>query len=509
MKTVTEKKIFKCFLKTLSPVHVGCDEVYEPTGFSVDERAQQLVVFDPLNFISNLDEQDKSRFSEICSKGTVSSILEIFKFLNNQTAEGRMVAVCPDFLGHYNRTLSMSVANEKKVQQELNDFRIPRTAFRALDQRPYIPGSAVKGALRTAYLNGVTGNKPVPLPKGRRAAAELEKKLLKYDNIPGDPFRLVKVSDFQPVGDVPAKVVYGVNVKKKKSDKDARGLPLLFEVVLPGTLFQGVISVEAPLAGSKIKQPVAFERLFANSEKFYRKERNREAVELSRTGAMADEYKVDDGNESAAVLIRIGRHSGAESVTVDGYRNIRIMLGPGKNKYEDHATTVWMASDIRRPKLKKILQPFGWLKLTGLTQELENEFKEKERVWKVNEAAEHDRRRSKFAKRNARRKEAEEVKQQQALEAERKRKEEARRLAELEAMSPEERMVAEIREASITENRVVEIYNQLDEFSEEYQKKLAEALKHYWIGMKKWQKKQCSKKQLPKVKKVKSILGED
>jgi len=58
-----------------------------------------------------------------------------------------------------------------------------------------------------------------------------------------------------------------------------------------------------------------------------------------------------------------------------------------------------------------------------------------------------------------------------------------------------------------TENRVVEIYNRIDEFSEENKKKLAVALKHYWQGRGKWAGKQ-SDKQKVKIQKLKSVLGE-
>ena len=77
MGTDPKQQVYRCNIKTLSPIHIGCDDVYEPTGFTVDEHAYQLVVFDPLRFILGMGEEDRRRFSEICSKGTVGSILEI------------------------------------------------------------------------------------------------------------------------------------------------------------------------------------------------------------------------------------------------------------------------------------------------------------------------------------------------------------------------------------------------------------------------------------------------
>ena len=46
------------------------------------------------------------------------------------------------------------------------------------------------------------------------------------------------------------------------------------------------------------------------------------------------------------------------------------------------------------------------------------------------------------------------------------------------------------------------------DYKEDYLVKIAQSLKQFWIGKNKWKKKQCSKKQLLKVKKVKEILGE-
>jgi CRISPR-associated protein Csm5 len=67
--------------------------------------------------------------------------------------------------------------------------------------------------------------------------------------------------------------------------------------------------------------------------------------------------------------VRIGRHSGAECLTVDGVRNIKIM---GKQqgdppKYGHHSTTVWLAGDSN--KATSNLLPFGWVALEVLNVE--------------------------------------------------------------------------------------------------------------------------------------------
>jgi len=270
----------KFYIQTISPIHIGCDEFYEPTGFVLDENARKIIVFDPLSFISQMEDADKSEFSQICAKGTIASILEIYKFMQNKTAEGRVVDVCAGFLEHYKQTLSLSIRNPREIQKNLNSFAIPRTAFRSIDQRPYIPGSTIKGALRTAYLNLMESEKKLSGKGKERNARNLEQRLMEYNGIPTDPFRMVKVSDFVPVGEAQTRIVYGINKKKKPSDRDARGMPLIFEVILPGSAFVGTIAVDSPLPGAGIRKSVSMEKLLDSSTLFYANEKEREAKEF-------------------------------------------------------------------------------------------------------------------------------------------------------------------------------------------------------------------------------------
>ena len=79
-------------------------------------------------------------------------------------------------------------------------------------------------------------------------------------------------------------------------------------------------------------------------------------------------------------LVRIGRHSGAECVTVEGHRDIKIMQGPGvRAKSLDHATTVWLAADTDNPSNTMHLRPFGWAELLILSDE-ETDYYRQERI---------------------------------------------------------------------------------------------------------------------------------
>jgi len=60
-------------------VHIGCDDVYEPTSFVIDEEKRTLVEFDPMEFIKNLTPSERERFSRICSGDDLLQIFSLSK----------------------------------------------------------------------------------------------------------------------------------------------------------------------------------------------------------------------------------------------------------------------------------------------------------------------------------------------------------------------------------------------------------------------------------------------
>jgi len=352
---------YYCRLKVLSPVHVGCDEVYEPTGFALDEEQKELIAFEPASFLGLLEQEHLDRFSVICRKGTDQSILEIYKFIrrHKEHAHGRRVSVPDGFVAHYNKTLNLP---PNAVGQQLNKFQLARTAFQPISGTPYLPGSAVKGALRTAVLNLRNNGKSHPK---YRNGNQLNDELV-GGTFATDPFRLVKVGDFQAAGAVRQKIVYAVNRKKQPSEKEARGPYQMLEVVEADTEFIGTITIQAPPAGAGIRRPVDMDEL-VSALGFYNRELEREKISLKSIGCSR---AVQDLEPNGKKLIRVGRHSGAECVTVAGHRDIKIMQGPGtKPKYKNHATTLWLAAGSDNPSTNRFLQPFGWIEFSLLTAE--------------------------------------------------------------------------------------------------------------------------------------------
>jgi CRISPR-associated protein Csm5 len=64
-------------------------------------------------------------------------------------------------------------------------------------------------------------------------------------------------------------------------------------------------------------------------------------------------------DEGRAMLLRVGRHCGAKSLTLDRLRWIQIRRGRGEHYWAREATTIWLAGE-HEDRLGD-LRPFGWL----------------------------------------------------------------------------------------------------------------------------------------------------
>ncbi|MFQ5455843.1 MAG: type III-A CRISPR-associated RAMP protein Csm5 [Nitrospirota bacterium] len=503
-------------LEVLSPINIGCDDVYEPTRFVIDEERKRLIEFDPVDFYLSLDDRAKDRFSDICMG---DNILSIFKFIKSKYKDemgGNEVEVSDGLIQHYKKVLGLSAFNKKEV---INNFTLNKTAYNPFTREPYIPGSSLKGSVRTAYLNKLAKEKGVKdiwnqylHPKGldsgkeqyysigkKRVANRLEKDKLLLGAFESDPFRLVKISDLFPVGEVKTRIVYAVNRKKRPSDRDASGPYQLLESINKGFIFQGTINVETPLTSEIIKSPITIESLIDAIGNFYRDIWNEDKKIFEDIGI---NFNLDGSN-----LIRIGRHSGVEAVTIEGNRYIKIMQGKGNSpKYLDHATTLWLASSASKPNSNQNLLPFGWAKISVISEdEYEKDLKEREEkqitLYKKEEALRQ--------KQMQEKRKIEEKKREQ--EEQQRKREEEERLAkeEWDRLSEEDKMIKRISQSNVAESQVMEIYNRLDSITDANKRiEVASALRDYFIRHNKWEKKDISKKQRIKVQNIKRILGE-
>ena len=393
----------KLWITPLSPVHMGTDEDYTPTGYVIEGDA--LYEFDQ-RALENLPAGERSRLNAILNgKATPDMLRQVQAFFHHNRewlipAAVNVAKVSSEMAKLYEARIGRAANVESGGKQVLNALEIERAFYNPVDRRLMLPGSGLKGAIRTALLDQVNKNTPlremrffdkrenrIRPPKNNR---EMQESIFK-GSFATDPLRLVQIGDCAWHGPETlnsAEVLFAVNRKKQPVKNNGRevssraekaNLYQLLECAAPFRLraFRGTLNI-SDLAGineaqgTLPKHRFGFKDIAAACNRFYHPIFERENQMLKKRGFLdkgwretvetllddADIQKRLENNE--AFLLRVGRHSGAESVTLNGVRSIRIMKGKGQNpSWEPEAKTIWLASGDLQDK--RHLRPFGWL----------------------------------------------------------------------------------------------------------------------------------------------------
>lgn len=377
----------------LSPVHMGTGSDYEPTGYVIDEGA--LFEFDAIAALEALPAAERTKLDRILSGNPADEMLrevQGFFFANRERLipwSRRQVRVNPSVEAFYKERVGKGKAQNK--------LEIERTAWNPVTGKPILPGSGLKGAIRTALLNEENdGNslKKVPdLKTGRNRDeknTELQNRLFDYraGKFELDPMRLIQLADapLRSYLELPTEVMFALNRKKRlvekggtlvQSQAEQRNLYQLLECLPPlrARAFESVLTVQDLDGVGENGKTVPRLRFDISAiadacNRFYHPIMEHELQLLRQRGYVDAEWagaierllnRMQPAFEGGrAFLLRAGRHSGAESVTLNGVRNIKIMKGKGeKPDWLDSAKTLWLAGRERQDQ--RGLLPFGWL----------------------------------------------------------------------------------------------------------------------------------------------------
>lgn len=497
---------YQLFFTPLSPIHIGTGESYEPTNYVIEDGT--LYEFDTGAVVTALSESDRNELLKIASwRPNEAMIKAIQKYFHDHRAALQpwavhRIPVLDGVARLYGRTVGQAANLEANGKQVLNRLEIDRTAFNSVTRQPVLFGSSIKGAIRTALLDRVNDGRPAQERKGLH---EFQGRLFRYRdpdrgklNLELDPMRLVQLSDAVWQGQVglpTAQVLLAVNRKKarvtdetgklRQSQAETKQLYQILECVpsLRYRSFGGQLNVQSVAGlGASARLPDADLRfgvaqIAKGCNAFYRPILENE-IRLLKDRGYADETWIKSVEtilqdprlvEGAVFLLRVGRHSGAESVTLRGVRKIKIMLDRDtqtkKQRYSDEAEakTVWLAASERDQQTA--LLPFGWL-LVEVAPEIEGQLAEHSSLKSTCDAQLAPARRwasslasklramneARAAAETRRREEEEAARQRAAAEAEAARIE-AERQSRLAAMSDEERTVEGLRKLFEEESR--------------------------------------------------------
>jgi len=255
--------------------------------------------------------------------------------------------------------LNLNSYNKNTV---INQFLINKTTYNVNNKLPYIPGSSIKGSLRTAFLSKLAIENKVY--NYASTSNKLEKELLggAFHN---DPFRLLKISDFLPAENIKKKIYYAINKKKRESRFEAQGPYQIFESIQTGSIFKGRINLSRAEVGSGVNYPIKNIRDFLKEihQQYFNQllDENKIIKEKKFKQITSKNKNLTENLAKTTFFIRIGRHSGADAVTIKNNSKIKIMQGRNKQPiYKNTSTTMWLASDESRCNDNHNLIPFGW-----------------------------------------------------------------------------------------------------------------------------------------------------
>ncbi|GBE34637.1 RAMP superfamily protein [bacterium BMS3Bbin06] len=137
-------KVYKLFLEILTPIHIGDGSDIEPYEYVIDEQFHKI---DLTKFLLNLSREDQDQFNHLLE----SDIIKCREFIKDRFKDKDCVV--------FSSEVSEEIKNlyKQKIGDPRNQLLI-YPFMRGYSQPPYIPGSSLKGALRTGLIFNYTGS---------------------------------------------------------------------------------------------------------------------------------------------------------------------------------------------------------------------------------------------------------------------------------------------------------------------------------------------------------------
>ena len=500
-------KKYRCKVETITPVHIGSgDEISPHHDFIYDS-----------GYINLIDSQ--------LLLGILGSHLDTYiDFLKTNHSHDSL----KKFLKKNNIKYDLEKISRYKIPSvNLEGTGNNSTTSIALTIKnaglPYIPGSTIKGAFRTAILYN--------LWKGRKLQdldREIKKLGLRRDYIGQDKFgsflddifKFFRVSDTQNF--LKHKIVRAKRVHLINSDSN--GIPQIIETIDEKDdsyleIWFDDVKVDEYDKARRIFKNFDLKEIFKLLKEFYKEIFEKELEKNSDNLRIKEIYDLFKNLSDNEVLLRIGRGKTFWDNTIMKAFEENAVIDFMKKELEQKGDKKRQVSGKMFPITRTFIQnsanskfeiPAGWVKITLLEENDGKEYFKSvyERIAKKrDELREKQVKKEREIKEEKKRRE-EEIARKQKEEEERRKKEEERKKM-LESLDEVGKLIYQLENTNDIENKrrlSGELYNKLDEAEDK--KKVAEVLKQALIDTGVWYKKKKSDRQKEKVEKIKEILGE-
>jgi len=360
----------KIRLTVLSPMAVTTGDYYTDIDFTV--KNEKFLYFGAHNLVKLLSEKGQAgRVYQLLNRVDVRSIQELRKLINSLATEKEAVYELPadePFVEAYRRNLT----DLNRSLKTLNRLRVRRIYRNPLNSSVYIPGSTLKGAIRTAFINSLIFNRNAILEKIEKALKEKvskakkelesvllcepepeKRKLFKAESS-RDFMRFIKVSDLREAEEIKPEVRVGVsyNFNPKKGER----VPVNLEYVKSG-VFEGEIVLYPSYLKSIFRScepELSLERIIKALRKHYHRVYNEEKRKFGKSIQLPEAGSYRDSNSKA--IVKLGFHAGALSKTVADDSIRRVRAHPKRGGIKSQPETIWVING----------KPMGWALLEVL-----------------------------------------------------------------------------------------------------------------------------------------------
>ncbi len=370
----------------LTPIHIGDGNSLAPEDYLIE--GDHLIQFNRAATLRDMKPETRRQLEERLDRNDFQAAQEILR----KSVQAR----------HHRCRIQIGAESKADLLKAVGNPLDPVVRQRAvqgfvrnpLTGQPYLPGSALKGAIRTAVVNSFTQKhlasiKQVvsPLlenPRDRRnawKALETEALNFEFRQLQQDPFRLLKVADAElPANRTRVDKVWPV---KRDGKEDTQGIQMHFERLLSrgDGVEDGGFAVELELdelaagdARVKVGRRLDFEtirracirfyagRILAERRRFFADAQPPEAIFGARglIKINPDKVLVAKSIQERGLLLRVGRFSHFESLSVDHLRQ-------GWNVQARRSITEGSSRTLCRCRSDtdgaSMALPFGWLLL--------------------------------------------------------------------------------------------------------------------------------------------------
>lgn len=339
-------------LHLLSPIHVGSGEDLDPFSYVIQDKT--LFLIDLIEWIDRFPDQGElSRMMESDNFSVIRSF--IANHFDGQTAvRCRLPVDNPVLLKEYKEAIEKANARKQVL--------ISAMIRNAMSMEAYIPGSSIKGAIRTPIANRFVKTAGVTSLNERydKKSREPDYNTKIFGKIQSDPMRWLKLSDI-PLGPSGTVVVqakeFPLNPTKNLTPKNHTEASVSqcqsgTNPTYPLRLTLSPFRLHGETVDIEFLKEALYDfyvtKFVEEYEKFYK---NGRAGEIRR--GIAPLTRTVEEMKRNETLIRIGHFSHVECVTLDGVRKPKTRRGrDGRPLPWGHTRT-----------LANGLYPFGWAKL--------------------------------------------------------------------------------------------------------------------------------------------------